>query len=154
MESEEETYRDGRAKRQIRPPVRLQDYEVAYMGYPQRDVTQRPSYTFSPEARHSSHLSMATFPSLPAPRAHPDHCCRDAPLHETPELAPAYFSMTELCGASTECPSLKQHAYYVDPDCTDELRVWPIETRRSTCRLPADPDQYHSSCHTSTQISF
>ena len=33
MESDEEMYPDVRPKRQIRRPVRLQDFEVDYMGY-------------------------------------------------------------------------------------------------------------------------
>lgn len=115
MESDEEMYPDVRPKRQIRRPVRLQDFEVDYMGYSHRDQHQwglsspaldRRAFPFQTAYPHSSGFS--------GNAAHP----------EFPQLAPDHSQRRDLDGLSQPARTPSSHqSPYLDSRFSEEIRA-------------------------------
>lgn len=97
MEPDEEMYPDVRPKRETRRPARFQDFEVDYMGYRQRDLSQwalpsptREGRVYSPQ---ESAVQMTPFQTSLT------HSCGfhgNAAHHEIPQLAPTHHQRRSL----------------------------------------------------------
>ncbi|KAG1971415.1 hypothetical protein F2P79_002534 [Pimephales promelas] len=124
MESEEEMYPDVRPKRRVRRPARLQDFEVDYMGYSQRDQLQwnLPS----PALDRRGFLTQEGLQQMtPFQTAHHSSGFTGNAAHpEFPQLAPDHSQRRDLGGFihPARTPSFHQSPY-LDSRFSEEIRA-------------------------------
>ncbi|KAJ8333849.1 hypothetical protein SKAU_G00411680 [Synaphobranchus kaupii] len=134
MELDEEMYPAVRPKRQTRQPARLQDYEVDYVGYRQRDLSQWGLPSPTTEGRvfqpREGPVQMTPFQ---ASQTHSGSFRGDAAHHEIFQLAPGRIQRRDLDSGArpehTPAPSYQQ-SLHLDYRLQEEIRVIQEENAR------------------------
>ncbi|KAJ8381811.1 hypothetical protein SKAU_G00025890 [Synaphobranchus kaupii] len=134
MELDEEMYPAVRPKRQTRQPARLQDYEVDYVGYRQRDLSQWGLPSPTTEGRvfqpREGPVQMTPFQ---ASQTHSGSFHGDAAHHEIFQLAPGRIQRRDLDSGArpehTPAPSYQQ-SLHLDYRLQEEIRVIQEENAR------------------------
>ncbi|XP_023806317.1 SH3 and multiple ankyrin repeat domains protein 2 isoform X1 [Oryzias latipes] len=123
MDLAEEMHPDVRPKRQFRRPVRLQDYEVDYVGYQPRDLPQwsspPPLRTLAPLQEDPAQMSFFQPPQAPS-----ESFMENAAHSETPQLAPSCFQRRNRGWETLSAPTRSYQAgAHHGPHFSAEIRA-------------------------------